>query len=37
MIRDNKAHHNGELPTFWATKGVRYAKQAYCKTPAAVT
>jgi DNA invertase Pin-like site-specific DNA recombinase len=36
MIRDNKAHH-GALPTFWATKGVRYAKQAYCENPAAVT
>jgi len=36
LIRDNKAHH-GALPTFWATKGVRYAKQAYCENPAAVT
>jgi len=36
MIRDNKAHH-GRLPTFWATKGVRYAKQAYCENPATVT
>jgi DNA invertase Pin-like site-specific DNA recombinase len=36
MIRDNNAHH-GALPTFWATKGVRYAKQAYCENPAAVT
>jgi DNA invertase Pin-like site-specific DNA recombinase len=35
MIRDNKAHH-GALPTFWATKGVRYAKQAYCVNPEAV-
>jgi DNA invertase Pin-like site-specific DNA recombinase len=35
MIRDNKAHH-GSLPTFWATKGVRYAKQAYCDNPSAV-
>jgi len=35
-IRDNKAHH-GPLPSFWATKGVRYAKQAYCENPAAVT
>jgi DNA invertase Pin-like site-specific DNA recombinase len=34
-IRDNKAQH-GALPTFWATKGVRYAKQAYCTNPAAV-
>ena len=36
MIRDNNAHH-GPLPAFWATKGVRYAKQAYCENPAAVT
>jgi len=36
MIRDNKAHH-GALPAFWATKGVRHAKQAYCENPAAVT
>lgn len=36
MIRDNKAHH-GALPAFWATKGVRYAKQAYCENPEAVT
>jgi DNA invertase Pin-like site-specific DNA recombinase len=36
MIRDNKAHH-GSLPTFWATRGVRYARQAYCANPAAVT
>ena len=35
MIRDNKAHH-GALPTFWVTRGVRYAKQAYCENPAAV-
>jgi DNA invertase Pin-like site-specific DNA recombinase len=35
MIRDSKAHH-GALPTFWATRGVRYAKQAYCENPAAV-
>jgi DNA invertase Pin-like site-specific DNA recombinase len=35
MIRDNKAHL-GALPAFWATKGVRYAKQAYCENPAAV-
>jgi DNA invertase Pin-like site-specific DNA recombinase len=34
-IRDNKAHH-GPLPAFWATKGVRYHKQAYCENPAAV-
>ena len=36
MIRDNRAHY-GQLPQFWATKGVRYAKQAYCENPAAVT
>jgi DNA invertase Pin-like site-specific DNA recombinase len=35
MIRDNKAQH-GALPTFWATKGVRYARQAYCTNFAAV-
>ena len=35
MIRDNKAHH-APLPAFWATRGVRYAKQAWCKDPAAV-
>jgi DNA invertase Pin-like site-specific DNA recombinase len=35
MIRDNRAHH-GPLPAFWATKGVRYAKQAYCESPATV-
>jgi DNA invertase Pin-like site-specific DNA recombinase len=35
MIRDNKAHH-GALPAFWATSGIRYAKQAYCENPAAV-
>ena len=35
MIRDNKAHH-GALPTFWETRGVRYAKQAFCTDPAAV-
>ena len=29
MIRDNKAHH-GPLPAFWATRGVKYAKQAWC-------
>jgi DNA invertase Pin-like site-specific DNA recombinase len=34
-IRDNKAHY-GPLPAFWATKGVRYCKQAYCENPAAV-
>ena len=36
MIRDNRAHH-GALPSFWATKGVRYSRQAYCDNPAAVT
>jgi DNA invertase Pin-like site-specific DNA recombinase len=36
MIRDNNAHH-GPLPAFWATRGVRYAKQAYCENPVAVT
>lgn len=36
MIRDNDAHH-GPLPAFWATRGVRYARQAYCENPAAVT
>jgi DNA invertase Pin-like site-specific DNA recombinase len=35
MIRNNKAHH-GALPAFWATEGVRYAKQARCGDPAAV-
>jgi DNA invertase Pin-like site-specific DNA recombinase len=35
MIRDNKAHH-GPLPAFWATKGVRYAKQACCNDSTAV-
>jgi DNA invertase Pin-like site-specific DNA recombinase len=35
QVRDNKAHH-GALPEFWATTGVRYAKQAYCENPAAV-
>ncbi len=35
-IRDNKAHH-GPLPSFWATKGVRYAKQAFCENAGAVT
>ena len=34
-IRDNRGHH-GPLPTFWVTRGVRYAKQAYCADPAAV-
>jgi DNA invertase Pin-like site-specific DNA recombinase len=35
MIRDNNAHH-GALPAFWAVKGERYAKQAYCTNPEAV-
>ena len=35
MIRDNNAHH-GPLPSFWATRGSRYAKQAYCADPHAV-
>jgi DNA invertase Pin-like site-specific DNA recombinase len=35
MIRDNNAHH-GSLPAFWATKGLRYAKQAYCEDIASV-
>jgi DNA invertase Pin-like site-specific DNA recombinase len=35
MIIENKAHH-GTLPTFWTTRGERYAKQAYCIDPEAV-
>ncbi len=35
MIRDNNAHH-GPLPVFWATRGVRYAKQAFCANPEGV-
>jgi DNA invertase Pin-like site-specific DNA recombinase len=35
MIRDNKAHH-GALPAFWETRGIRYARQAYCENPGAV-
>ena len=35
MIRDNNAHH-GPLPSFWAAKGERYAKRAYCTGPEAV-
>jgi DNA invertase Pin-like site-specific DNA recombinase len=35
MIRDNNAHH-GALPSFWATRGERYAKQAFCTDPEAV-
>jgi hypothetical protein len=31
----NNAHH-GPLPSFWAAKGERYAKQAYCTNPEAV-
>jgi DNA invertase Pin-like site-specific DNA recombinase len=36
MIMANNAHH-GPLPTFWATRGVRYSKQAFCANPEAVT
>lgn len=35
MIRDNNGHH-GQLPAFWATRGVRYSKQAYCTNPEVV-
>ena len=35
MIRDNNAHY-GSLPEFWATRGARYARQAYCANPEAV-
>jgi DNA invertase Pin-like site-specific DNA recombinase len=35
MIRDNGALH-GRLPEFWAARGVRYSKQAYCTDPQAV-
>jgi DNA invertase Pin-like site-specific DNA recombinase len=35
MIRDNKGHH-GALPAFWATRGIRYSKQAFCENPEAV-
>lgn len=35
MIRDNKAHY-GLLPAFWSSRGVRYAKQAFCTNPEAV-
>jgi hypothetical protein len=35
MIRDNSAHH-GALPAFWATRGERYRKQAYCDNLEAV-
>ena len=35
MVRDNKALH-GALPAFWASRGARYAKQAYCTDPSAV-
>ena len=34
-IRDNRAHH-GSLPVFWETRGERWAKQAYCASPAVV-
>lgn len=36
MVRDSKGHH-GALPAFWETRGARYARQAYCTDPAAVT
>ena len=32
MIIANGAHH-GPLPMFWATRGERYGKQAYCTDP----
>jgi DNA invertase Pin-like site-specific DNA recombinase len=35
MIIANNAHH-GSLPSFWAVKGERYAKQAHCTNPEAV-
>ncbi|ETA04232.1 site-specific recombinase, DNA invertase Pin [Frankia casuarinae] len=35
MIIANGAHH-GPLPSFWATRGERYAKQAYCADPESV-
>ena len=35
MIRDNNAHH-GPLPSFWAVRGERYEKQAYCADREAV-
>jgi DNA invertase Pin-like site-specific DNA recombinase len=35
MIIANNAHH-GPLPTFWATRGERYSRQAYCTNPGAV-
>ncbi|WP_035751060.1 recombinase family protein [Parafrankia discariae] len=35
MIIANGAHH-GALPSFWMTKGERYAKQAYCADPESV-
>jgi hypothetical protein len=35
MIRDNGALH-GPLPEFWASRGMRYSKQAYCTDPEAV-
>lgn len=36
MVRDNGAHY-GPLPAFWRSKGKRYAKQAECTNPDAVT
>jgi hypothetical protein len=35
MVRDNRAF-KGALPKFWATRGERYRKQAYCADPDAV-
>ncbi|RFS81763.1 resolvase [Actinomadura spongiicola] len=35
MIRDNNAF-KGVLPSFWAARGRRHAKQAYCTDPQAV-
>jgi DNA invertase Pin-like site-specific DNA recombinase len=36
MVIANKAHH-GTLPTFWAVRGERHSKQAFCANPEAVT
>jgi DNA invertase Pin-like site-specific DNA recombinase len=35
MVRDNRALH-GRVPIFWASRGERHAKQAYCADPAVV-
>jgi hypothetical protein len=35
MVRDNNGHL-GALPVFWETRGERYARQAFCTSPAAV-